>query len=55
MSDEIEKSYPCNFCQATFQKEIELERHNEIVHTQSYTSKPGEIPKFKSGSRKHRS
>ncbi len=56
MSDEPRTVYTCRFCRATFQKEKDLETHYNVIHSQTYGSnEPGRIPRFKSGSRKHRS
>ena len=55
MSEEPVEAYTCKSCEATFQNERDLGRHVEVIHTQTYGSKPGVTPRFKRGDRRHRS
>src|SRR2546427_12120735 len=55
MGEEAPKEFKCTSCGAIFQREMDLERHKSVIHTQAYVSKPGDIPRLKRGSRRHRS
>ena len=55
MTDEPIEDHTCKSCEATFQNERDLERHVDVIHTQTYGSKPGVRPRFKKGDRRHRS